>query len=80
MYNLAHIYIYSEGIKKDINKTIDLLIRSAKQFKHSLILLCLVLIKQCDFKIQKIKQEIESHIEKESNLFTKIHQIQPFRK
>ena len=35
MHNLSHIYIYDERIKGDINKAIELLIRSSYYFFHS---------------------------------------------
>ncbi|KAK8843573.1 hypothetical protein M9Y10_024630 [Tritrichomonas musculus] len=46
MYNLAHIYIYEENINQDINKLIDLLIKSSEKFDPSFFLLCIILIKQ----------------------------------
>lgn len=58
MYNLAHIYIYDEKIKQNLDELIDLLIKSSKFFDHSLILLCVVLIKyKYDLSIVKIKIE-----------------------
>lgn len=38
MYNLAHIYIYDEKIKQNLDEPIDLLIKSSNFFDHSLIL------------------------------------------
>ena len=61
MYNLAHIYIYNETINADINKTIDLLIRSSDQFLYSLILLALLLIKQHGFNLEIINETIKKH-------------------
>ncbi|KAK8850219.1 hypothetical protein M9Y10_018343 [Tritrichomonas musculus] len=58
MYNLAHIYIFDETIKGDINKSIELLTKSI-EFKHSQILLSLILIKKCGNNISLIKKEIE---------------------
>ncbi|KAK8839704.1 hypothetical protein M9Y10_031408 [Tritrichomonas musculus] len=46
MYNLAHIYIYSDFIEHDIDKSINLLIRSSNKFHHSLILLSIILMKK----------------------------------
>ena len=59
IYNLAHIYIYDETIKKDLNKSIDLLIKSINKFKHSYILLCLALLKRFDSNIETINQELK---------------------
>ena len=59
MYNLAHIYIYNSAINQDFNKSVDLLIKSMNKFIHSFILLCLLLIKEFDFNIEKIKQELQ---------------------
>ena len=58
MYNLAHILIYDETIKRDINKSIELLIKSSNKFQYSFNLLCIALIKQFGFNIEIIKQEI----------------------
>ena len=58
MYNLAHIHIYDEKIQGDINKAIDLLIRSSSKFIHSTVLLSLVLVKIFSFNIDVIKREI----------------------
>ncbi|KAK8880692.1 hypothetical protein M9Y10_003377 [Tritrichomonas musculus] len=59
MYNLAHIYMYDKTIKQDLNKSIELLIRSMNDFRHSLILLCLALLKKYDLSIERIKQELK---------------------
>ncbi|KAK8847116.1 hypothetical protein M9Y10_019696 [Tritrichomonas musculus] len=59
MYNLAHIYMYDSTIKQDLNKSIDLLIRSMNKFEHSFILLCLALLLKFDFNIEAIKQELK---------------------
>ncbi|KAK8876621.1 hypothetical protein M9Y10_006839 [Tritrichomonas musculus] len=53
MYNLALIYIFDDNYK-DIDKAINLLIRSSQDFKNSFILLCLVLAKQGIFDTKKI--------------------------
>ena len=58
MYNLAHIYMYDATIKQDLNKSIDLLIRSMSIFQHSYILLSLALLKQFNFNIETIKIEL----------------------
>ena len=75
MYNLAHLYIYEEEVTSNINKIIDLLIKSSIQFNHSLILLCLVLIKKFDFNIEMINKEIEKRNDKATNLTTKIYRM-----
>ena len=59
MYNLAHIYMYDETIKQNLHKSIDLLIRSMKEFRHSLVLLCLALLKQFKSNIHDIWQELK---------------------
>ena len=65
MYNLAHIYMYDKTINQDLNKSIDLLIRSMDKFNSSIILLSLALLLRFDFNIEKIKQEVkESSIKK----------------
>ena len=58
MYNLAHIYIYNESIEHDINKSINLLIKSSNKFIHSLILLCIILKKKYG-DISDIMREIK---------------------
>ncbi|KAK8883628.1 hypothetical protein M9Y10_042723 [Tritrichomonas musculus] len=58
MYNLAHIHIYDEKTKGDIDKAIDLLIRSSSKFYYSTILLSLVLVKKFCFNINTINCEI----------------------
>ncbi|KAK8890607.1 hypothetical protein M9Y10_035387 [Tritrichomonas musculus] len=68
MYNLAHLYFYEDPIKDSIDKSIELLIRSLENgFHSSKKLLCLVLIKKCNFDLYTIKEEIEriSHGNKE---------------
>ncbi|KAK8871784.1 hypothetical protein M9Y10_007525 [Tritrichomonas musculus] len=62
MYNLAHLYIYEESVKSDINKSIELLIKSAYQFSHSMILLCLLVVKQFGSDIDTIKTKLEKLI------------------
>ncbi|KAK8850178.1 hypothetical protein M9Y10_018301 [Tritrichomonas musculus] len=59
MYNLAHIYMYDSTIKQDLNKSIDLLIRSMNVFKHSFILLSLALLLKYDFNVETIKEELK---------------------
>ena len=74
MYNLAHIYIFDEMIGGDINKSIELLIKSFK-FGYSQILLCLILIKKCGNNISLIKGEIERNAKTNDNLDTLLRQI-----
>ncbi|KAK8846996.1 hypothetical protein M9Y10_019570 [Tritrichomonas musculus] len=59
MYNLARIYMYDSTIKQDLNKSIDLLIRSMNKFKHSSILLSLALLLKFDFNIETIQHELK---------------------
>ena len=73
MYNLTNIYIYDENIKQNFNKSIKLLIKSSKKFEHSMILLCLVLIKKFGFNIEIIMQNIKKQKEIDINLSTKIY-------
>ncbi|KAK8895338.1 hypothetical protein M9Y10_023798 [Tritrichomonas musculus] len=50
MFNLSSIYMYDVRIKIDINKSIDLLIKSSNlNFEPSCTLLCLAIIKKCGF-------------------------------
>ncbi|KAK8891595.1 hypothetical protein M9Y10_028808 [Tritrichomonas musculus] len=75
MYNLAHIYFYDETVKQDIDKSIDLLIRSSNVFIHSRILLCIVLIKKVGPDLQKIEREILKYTKRTSDLLSKIRII-----
>ena len=61
MFNLAHIYFYNEAEIYDIDKAFELLVISSSDILvHSIILLCLVVIKKFkDFDELKIKTEIE---------------------
>ena len=79
MYNLAHIYIYDKLIKGDINKAIELLVRSSKEFFHSTVLLSIALIKRFNFSIETIKQQISQRKDISRDLSNKIFQnIQTF--
>ena len=60
MYNLAHIHIYDEKIRGDLDKAVDLFIRSSSKFIHSTILLSLVLVKKFCFNIDTIKGKIKN--------------------
>lgn len=55
MYNMANILIYDT--KNDINKPIQLLIKSMNHFKHSFVLLCMFLVKIFGFNLEAIKEE-----------------------
>ena len=72
MYNLAHIYIYDD---QDINKSIELLIRSSNIFDQSLYLLSIVVMKQFGFDVTLIQQEIQQRTEESSKLSTRVIQI-----
>ena len=60
---------------QDFNKSIDLLIRSMNKFEHSLFLLCLALLKQFDFNIKTIKQELKKREDITKSLKKEIHKI-----
>ncbi|KAK8892308.1 hypothetical protein M9Y10_029533 [Tritrichomonas musculus] len=75
MYNLAHLYIYDEEIKLDFSRTVGLLIKSANNFHHSMVLLCLLLIKHCGFDIEIIKQKINEHINHNNDFTAKLCQM-----
>ena len=81
MDNLSHMYVYDEAITKgDINKAIELLIKSSKKFVDSAILLILVLIKRSSFMIEKFRQEIYSRKCINSDLSDKmLHIVQTFK-
>ena len=79
MYNLGHIYLFGEKANFDLDKSIELLIRSSNSgFKHSKILLCLALIKKITGpKITKetIEEEINKSHEKTDKLTQEILDI-----
>ena len=62
MFNLAHIYFYEEYGVSDLNKSIELLIKSSKQyFTISIYLLCLALIKKyTHIDISQIQRDFKS--------------------
>ncbi|KAK8872009.1 hypothetical protein M9Y10_007763 [Tritrichomonas musculus] len=62
-YNLAHLYFYDESYKQDINGTIKLLVESSRSFQNSMVLLCLLLIKQFGNDLTTIEQKIKEHTE-----------------
>ena len=64
--------MYDETINQDLNKSIDLLIRSMNFFSHSLNLLCLAFLKQFDRNIQRIKQELKQRTDITINSKAKI--------
>ncbi|KAK8834437.1 hypothetical protein M9Y10_018146 [Tritrichomonas musculus] len=74
MYNLAHLYIYDETVNGDINKSIELLIKSSDQFSHSMILLCILIVKQFGFNIDLIKEKIEERSGEQKNLSIRVIQ------
>lgn len=59
MYNLANILIYDESVKKNIERSIELLIKSSNRFAISYLLLSSFLIKQFGFDTEKIVKIIE---------------------
>lgn len=75
MYNLAHTYIYEEGIIQNIDKPINLLIKSSNHFVYSVILLSIFLIRNFGFDEEAIIKEITKRTEKTSNLISKILNI-----
>ena len=59
MYNLSHIYIYENPTKSNIDKAIELLIKSSHNFKPSRALLSISFI----LKYQKVNiQQFENEI------------------
>ena len=72
MYNLAHIHVYEEMIKQDIDRSIELLIKSSNEFEYSFNLLCIILIKRYGFKIERIQHEIDKQIEKTNEIHAKV--------
>ncbi|KAK8843659.1 hypothetical protein M9Y10_024722 [Tritrichomonas musculus] len=72
MYNLSLIYFYDQTIKQDINKIIDLLIKSSKQFSESIILLCLILIQGYGTNLKRIKNEIKKRANVSNDLLFQI--------
>ncbi|KAK8839738.1 Receptor-interacting serine/threonine-protein kinase 1 [Tritrichomonas musculus] len=79
MYNLSNIYIYDDRVNQNIDKSIELLIRSFNQgFQPSLYLLIIALIKKVNdfnyFNYFKIIEEIDKYKDTTENLKTKIRQ------
>ncbi|KAK8899318.1 hypothetical protein M9Y10_001631 [Tritrichomonas musculus] len=72
MYNLAHIYMYDETIKQDINKSIELLIKSSHEFGHSLILLCIAFVHYFGFNFEKVEHETVKYLGLNNNLLSSI--------
>ena len=60
MYNLAHDYVYNDQNEINIKECFDLLIKSSYELHHSLVLLCLLLVKKFGFNLQKTKEEIDT--------------------
>ena len=71
MYNLAHIYMYNELVNQNLNKSIDLLIRSMNKFIHSFILLCLALLKKFSSS-DAIKKELKKRTDISENTKSEI--------
>ena len=79
MYNLGHIYFYGEKVIANLEKSIDLLIRSSlRDFHPSTALLSLVLIKKITGKKlnrEKIQEEIGKNGQKTGNLASEVIDI-----
>ena len=67
MYNLAHLYMYEINDQKNIDKSIELLIKSSN-FNPSKNLLCIALIKKYGFNIEYIKKELLKQTDKNIEL------------
>ena len=62
MYNLAHLHFYEEPLKDSFEKSIHLLVKSAKsKFQPSIILLCLVLIMTFGIDFNDIIKELKKY-------------------
>lgn len=73
MYHLAKIYIYEEPNEKNIDKSINLLIRSSKDdFFPSKELLCIILIHRYGTNIENIRKALNDN---GKNLFEKLNKI-----
>ncbi|KAK8843622.1 hypothetical protein M9Y10_024682 [Tritrichomonas musculus] len=73
MFNLSSIFMYDERINNDLNRSIDLLIKSSNlNFEPSCILLCLAIIKKCGFYRRNIQKEITKHEDMNQKLQEKI--------
>ncbi|KAK8836973.1 hypothetical protein M9Y10_037009 [Tritrichomonas musculus] len=75
MYNLAHIHMYDETIKQDIDLSIDLLIRSSSMFFHSKILLCILLIRKFGLNFEEIERTIEKQSDEKRKLSKEVLKI-----
>ena len=71
MYNKANILLYDETVK-NVDDAINLLIESSNEFIHSLILLCIALIKKHGFNETILEKDISTHKNISSNLAQKI--------
>ncbi|KAK8899133.1 hypothetical protein M9Y10_001434 [Tritrichomonas musculus] len=85
MYNLSNIYIYDERVNQNIDKSIEMLIKSSNQgFQPSLVLLSIVLIKKVisfnSFNYSKISEEIDKYKEATDILKSRIGQTIIFYK
>ncbi|KAK8892389.1 hypothetical protein M9Y10_029615 [Tritrichomonas musculus] len=80
MYNLSNIYIYDDRVNQNIDKSIELLIKSFNQgFQPSIFLLSVALIKKVNdfnyFNYDKISEEIDKYKDTTEKLKMKIQQI-----
>ncbi|KAK8854151.1 hypothetical protein M9Y10_016708 [Tritrichomonas musculus] len=75
MYNLAHLYMYDKTIEEDINKSIELLIKSSDHFQLSKNLLCILLVKQFGFNIDTIKGKIEERTGEQKSFSNQIIEL-----
>ncbi|KAK8834492.1 hypothetical protein M9Y10_027676 [Tritrichomonas musculus] len=76
MYNLAHLYFYDDTIKDNLNRSIDLLMKSAKlDFFPAKFLLCLSLIKKHKFNINNVREELDTVIDEPKDMAMEICQI-----
>ncbi|KAK8843898.1 hypothetical protein M9Y10_024980 [Tritrichomonas musculus] len=79
MYNLGHIYFYGEKVDKNLDKSIELLIKSStRNFEPSKILLILVLINKLRVKNitkETIKKEITKYTNESDQLTKEIYNI-----
>ena len=76
MYNLSNIYIYDERVNQNIDKSIEMLIKSLNLgFQPSLILLSIAVIKKVfSYNCDKIKEEIGKYKDTTEMLIMKIQQ------
>lgn len=77
LFNLAHIYLYGEMVHVDIDKSIDLLLKSkSDDFQPADDLLCLALIKKLgSITFDKIKNEINLHQNKSDEFLNGVYNL-----